>query len=137
MKFGFAFDHPLFRIAMVNYFINELNTDLSNIRYVRVVAGSGLMSLLLAQALKKLGANITLQLVQVGRKVDISKHEKYFPTEVIECPGYNIPFDYNTMSGNDLSALTVLPYGYDTYCGKVFVKGISCETLFVIIRNGI
>lgn len=140
MKFGFAFDHPLFRVAMVDYFVKEFTgVDFSDIHYVRVVAGSGLMSLLLAQALKKLGIeDITFRLIQVGRHIYTSKHEKYYPTAVIKCPiGYNVPFDYNTMSGPELHVLANLPYGYDTYCGKVFIEGIVRRTMFVIIRNGV
>ena len=146
IRFDYALDNELFRSAMVNWFMEQFaNVDFAElgIKYIATVAGSGLISYLLAKALSLLGVTgISFILVSVGANPTVNEHDTMYPTQVVKSPiRYLESFDFANLPSDircQLADVGVTGAGYD---GKVFYPFINAEyswkdTMFLIVRNG-
>lgn len=147
LSFGFAFDNPIFRICIVNYFMEKLKDyDFENSE-IYIVAGSGLMSVLLCKALNRLGVSDTVvNLMCVGMNVNTEMHKNYCSYIVRHTSSYRYmeQFDYETVGERITQGLAELgsEFCYDTYDGKLLealsdvMSHNGKKPLMVFVRNG-
>jgi len=160
VRFGYAFDNGLFRLSMIEWFVERFtNVDFTGIKYVAAVAGSGMTSYLLAKALSILGVTgISLILVSVGADLTVDHHNTLYPTQVIKAPiRYLESFDFATLPDGIRGQLADVGITRADYDGKVFYPFYyhnrdnihhnrdnihhDCDynwsnTLFLLVRNG-